>query len=1624
MPAAHASREDLGKDAPRANFPEPSLWGVWALVLIAWCFGVFTRLYWIEESKLPEKQADYHWQGELLPNTHDSYFFGAIIQKAHLGVHQQNKEIPDAYKYGPITLFSAKVLDVYNAPVYRRLRLSQAQLDTAAQALEAQSQASHDTSNATMAAMQALRDARKALAGPFLVPKMLRDTARASAETARQVAQRISDGNGTASSPHLAAATAALVRAEDSAVAASRRSMLSVEQIMVYSPALVGSLLVVPLVLIGRLYQLTLWGFLAALMAVSANSYYNRTMAGYFDTDMFSVPIPAAILYWLLRAVRLGSLGSAITGALLIMAYPFFYRSSMPIAAAMGLAFIGHQAVFRFRDTTAWQTIAPVAMAVLFVDAAFPFMDATGSRTGPALIWLAKILALVGSALLMRRLTAPPIPEAGATAAPSSLPRLRWAAALALVLVVLFSSPFSLVTQKILQYLPSSERTSVVETAQNLQFKNVISTIQEAREIPGREVGLRIAGTVVGCIIALFGYALLAGRHPEFLLAAPLVGIGVFTLWGGLRFTIPAVAIAGLSFAYPFFWRSDSPLARAAMRTALFAALGAIAWSWLVNFTGAPVPWFFLPLAALAGWGIAHAADEEEVKWHSALAGVAAIGMVLLGCLIRSEYETRYSGIWSDRYGALARPLYSVAVLSAALAAITATLTRGTAAASTLVALRVALGVMALTWFVGAAITFRSLAGELFTGVGWEDLPTWLVGLQWAQVILAGAVAGWAVHFTSLVHSRAQRLQWGAIAGAVAALGCGLGLSGFNVSVYWANSQWLPVCAAILLSAALCARLGGMHLLPSRIGQLRPAAPAMAACAAALAAGVAWALLAQALNEPLPHDALSFRPLPEPLSFGPWAIGLVAGIAATYTAKEAAAGPRGWIAAVSALLGLIAGVLVMGRYLDASAGEIFSLGDAAPAPRHAPWPLALMAIMAATTAGVLPGLLRGAAHSIVTACAVACASVLCFLTPNLLHARDQSRGIPPVLEQPSVEILDVLRAHAKPGDFVLTWWDYGGATWYHAGCNVLCHPGNQTEDIYVLARAFSATNKLEVANLGRLAVEAYAQKGPLAVHQLFKGELGPGEDGDHDLRDDWSGLPATAQVGPRGIIRALNSTNYRPPLPTRDIYFYLPKKLLPILQVMRQFSERDLWPLQREFQTGLNFQTGVGAPGGKPDPAVAIDWFTVAAEKGHAEAQFRLAGLLRDEYLKTLPPPVAARVNESLKKGEAGREELAALHRGQQQRGQAAGIESAFRWAARAASAGPAAFSRPAIGSTGDAFAAQDPDRLLALAVALRDQIGQLLPVDLASALRSQAEQFVPRDAELPIPTFFPTTIRVTQSMPAQTEAIFLADRYLLDRADLRMYESMRDQGFEPARVEHGIGLIRRLMARMSRAEGAANTEAIAQQAGEALRMIHPQIALTPQLLAAPLQRRDPAAFGDFALQALRHWFPGADKQLGAQLLDGRVVIGAVEEITLEHITLVGEKVVPGPSPKPGEVARQSVPVTIPWRMIHTLYRPSTWLNQLFITSLGPAPAKLPSGTTVEGELLRRRQIGLTPGSQASDLFLVIANDLNVAYLMHRDVFHSNIVQMLLMGVYDDQRFELIFHNREGKLIRFRRSTP
>jgi dolichyl-diphosphooligosaccharide--protein glycosyltransferase/undecaprenyl-diphosphooligosaccharide--protein glycosyltransferase len=300
----------------------------------------------------------------------------------------------------------------------------------------------------------------------------------------------------------------------------------SLETVILYMPAVISSLVVIPIILISRLYKQALWGFFAALLGAIAWSYYNRTMVGYYDTDMFSAMAPMFILYFLMKSTIDFNFRSALYAALAIAVYPFLYDQGRAIVYAMGIIYAAYMVYHHRKENTTYLSLILVFIALLPFPLSAPF------------VYILKVSVLVGVYFILEK---------------SSIDqkKLMLISVIFFILFMVFGNVLGLIFTKAMNYLSTGTRN------EGLHFYAVVQTVREAGQIPFSMFANRISGSQVGVIISLIGYIVLVLRHKAFILALPLIGIGAFALWGGLRFTVYAVPIAAMSAIYLFFVVGD-----------------------------------------------------------------------------------------------------------------------------------------------------------------------------------------------------------------------------------------------------------------------------------------------------------------------------------------------------------------------------------------------------------------------------------------------------------------------------------------------------------------------------------------------------------------------------------------------------------------------------------------------------------------------------------------------------------------------------------------------------------------------------------------------------------------------------------------------------------------------------------------------------------------------------------------------------------------------------------------------------------------------------------------------------------------------------------------------------------
>ncbi len=122
------------------------------------------------------------------------------------------------------------------------------------------------------------------------------------------------------------------------------------ETVILYVPIFFGSLLAIPIMLIGRALRLTWFGFSAALLGSIAYSYYNRTMAGYYDTDMLTVVLPMFLLCMTIYGIKHKKNAYLLFTAVALIVYTKWYSGGYVVVLAMIIILTAYTFIFERKD--------------------------------------------------------------------------------------------------------------------------------------------------------------------------------------------------------------------------------------------------------------------------------------------------------------------------------------------------------------------------------------------------------------------------------------------------------------------------------------------------------------------------------------------------------------------------------------------------------------------------------------------------------------------------------------------------------------------------------------------------------------------------------------------------------------------------------------------------------------------------------------------------------------------------------------------------------------------------------------------------------------------------------------------------------------------------------------------------------------------------------------------------------------------------------------------------------------------------------------------------------------------------------------------------------------------------
>lgn len=292
----------------------------------------------------------------------------------------------------------------------------------------------------------------------------------------------------------------------------------SFESIILYMSVFFSSLIVVPLLLISNELKRPLMGLFAAFLASIAKSYYNRTMAGYYDTDMLAIVLPMFILYFFMRLILRKDAFSLLALPFFMGLYLWWYPSSYTLNIAFIALFVLFVFVFHRKEKSFY--IAALLCAITLSNIAWFYQSAI-------IVLLFALFILKNSFFNFK---------------------IILLLALAVLVFLALSGGIDPILYQLKFYLLRSDESASL--AQGFAYFNVNLTIQEVESVDLRTFMQRISGSELVFLLSIFGLIWLIKKHKVMLLALPMLALGFLALRGGLRFTIYAVPIMALGFGF------------------------------------------------------------------------------------------------------------------------------------------------------------------------------------------------------------------------------------------------------------------------------------------------------------------------------------------------------------------------------------------------------------------------------------------------------------------------------------------------------------------------------------------------------------------------------------------------------------------------------------------------------------------------------------------------------------------------------------------------------------------------------------------------------------------------------------------------------------------------------------------------------------------------------------------------------------------------------------------------------------------------------------------------------------------------------------------------------------------
>ncbi len=294
------------------------------------------------------------------------------------------------------------------------------------------------------------------------------------------------------------------------------------ESVILWMSGIFGSLIVVPTMLIARVLKLDYVGIVAGLLVGIVWSYYNRTMIGYYDTDMLTIVLPLFTLLGLILSFQTKKDIYILFTAFSMLLYIWWYPSAKALNLGWVIIALLYTLVFERKDTQSYKI-------VLFLMVA---------QTPISIELRSVLIAILYIAFHYQQ--------------EITFKYIKHIFIFFTIAFIYFGGLESIINP-IKGYI---FHQSVIENSSsiNLHFYAISKTVKEASSIPFELLAKRISGSEITFILSIIGYLMFIFRYRLMLLALPMAGLGLLAYVAGLRFTVYAVPVMALGIGYLIVW--------------------------------------------------------------------------------------------------------------------------------------------------------------------------------------------------------------------------------------------------------------------------------------------------------------------------------------------------------------------------------------------------------------------------------------------------------------------------------------------------------------------------------------------------------------------------------------------------------------------------------------------------------------------------------------------------------------------------------------------------------------------------------------------------------------------------------------------------------------------------------------------------------------------------------------------------------------------------------------------------------------------------------------------------------------------------------------------------------------